>query len=213
MKPALLPRFKYAALLLAAGVSGLPPAHGYLVTITPGARAIYLQVGVGTVGGTGRFTTGGTPQDNTTINSVTVTVPAAALGTGSRAMTSDSTVAISPYDSYNFCTPPAQVYVGGFYRLPGAGANASLSVTTPPNLLNAAADTIPFSTISWVSGGNGDPVATIPSGTFAGVPAQALLPIQANRWFESCLTFNFSNAAAYAAGTFNGRAIYTLTAP
>ena len=58
-----------------------------------------------------------------------------------------------------------------------------------------------------------DPVATIPSGTFAGVPAQALLPIQANRWFESCLTFNFSNAAAYAAGTFNGRAIYTLTAP
>jgi hypothetical protein len=207
LKPTFLTLVR-ATSLLAACVS--PAANAYLVTITAGTRALYLQVGAGNF--SGRYTQGGTPGDNSTINSVSVTVPAAALGTGSQAMTSNSAVAISPYDNYNFCSPPAQVYVGGFYRVPGAGGNATLSVTTPPSLVNATADTIPFSTISWISGGNGDPVATIPSGTFTGA-AQTLLSVGRNSWFESCLTFNYSNAAAYAAGTFSGRAVYTLSAP
>jgi hypothetical protein len=206
------PKLRQLAWLLAAWVSWLPAANAYLVAITPGNRTIYLQVGAGTMS-RGSFTNGGTPSDNATINSVSVTVPAAALGTGSLPMTSNSTVANSPYDGYAFCSPPGQVYVGGFYRIPGSTGTASLTVTTPANLLNAAADQIPFSAITWASGGNGDTTATIPAGQFAGVPAQPLLSIPANRWFESCLTFSFSNARGYAAGTFNGRATYTLTAP
>ncbi len=204
---------KHPAWALAALACWMPAAQAYQVTITAGARMIFLQVGTGSMGGTGRYTTGGTPQDNATVNRVSVTVPAAALGTGTQPMTSNSAVAISPYDQFTFCTPPAQVYVGGLYRVPGAGGNASLTVSTPAALLNAAADTIPFSTISWTSSGIGDAVTTIPAGTFAGVAGQTLLSIPRNQWFESCLTFNYSNAAAYAAGTFNGRATYTLTAP
>jgi hypothetical protein len=210
VKPTLIQNLKrgcWIVTLLASASS----AHAYLVTITAGTRSIYLQVGTGTVSG-GWFNAGGTPADNGTINKVSVTVPAAALGTGSRAMTSDSAVAISPYDGYSYCTPPAQVYVGGFYRVPGAGANATLTVATPANLVNASADTIPFSSISWTSGGNGDATATIPAGTFTGA-TQTLLSIGRNSWFESCLTFNYSNATAVPAGTFNGRATYTLTAP
>lgn len=191
-----------------------PAAHAFLVAINPGPRAIFLQVGTGTITG-GSFVAGGTPQDNATVNRVSVAVPAAALGTGSQAMTSDSAVANSPYDGFAFCAPPAQVYVGGFFRRPGGGgggASATLSVTTPPTLVNATADSIAFTTISWVSGGAGDATPTIPSGTFAGA-TQALLSIARNSWFESCLAFRYANAQPVAAGTFNGRATYTLTAP
>lgn len=213
MKLSLFQRMKYPAVVFAALACWGPAAQAYLVAITPGTRMIFLQVGTGSMGGTGRFTTGGTPQDNPTVNQVSVTVPAAALGTGAQTMTSNSAVSVSPYDAFVFCTPPAQVYVGGLYRLPGAGSNASLTVSTPAGLLNATADVIPFSTISWTSSGIGDGTATIPAGTFAGSAGQFLLSIAPSRWFESCLTFTYSNAAAYAAGTFNGRATYTLTAP
>jgi hypothetical protein len=201
-----------AGAIVFAVVACLPiPANAYLVTIAAGARTIYLQVGTGTVQG-GNFNAGGTPQDNGTINSVSVTVPAAALGTGARPMTSNSAVAISPFDGFAFCSTPNEVYVGGFYRRPNAGGNATLTVTTPATLVNAAADTIAFTSISWVSGGAGDPSATIPSGSFTGA-AQTLLSIAPNRWFESCLAFSYANAQPVAAGTFTGRATYTLTAP
>lgn len=206
------PFSSHLARLLAAATlaGGMSPASAFLVTIAPGTRAIYLQVGTGTFAGT--YSTGGTPGNNATVNKVSVTVPAAALGTGTRAMTSDSAVSNSPYDNFVFCTAPAQVYIGGFYRLPGAGGNATLSVTTPATLSNASANTIAFSSISWVSSGNGDPTATIPSGTFAGA-SQTLLSVAPNNWFESCMAFSYANAQAVAAGTFNGRATYTLTAP
>jgi hypothetical protein len=210
LKTAPIPKPRHLALLLAAWVSWLPPANAFLVQINAGTRTLFLQVGAGSF--TGTFNNRGTPRDNATINSVTVTVPAAALGTGSLPMTSNSTVAASPYDGYAFCNPPGEVYVGGFYRIPGATGTASLTVTTT-SLVNATADQIPFTDISWTSGGNGDTSATIPAGTFGGTAGQSLLSIAANRWFESCLTFRFRNATAYAAGTFNGRAIYTLTAP
>lgn len=212
MKPTLIQTLKRRSWIGAALLVSAASANAYLVTITAGTRTIYLQVGAGTMtGGGGRFNSGGVPGDNSTINKVSVTVPATALGTGSQPMSSDSTVALSPWDGYNYCTPPAQVYVGGFYRVPGAGANATLTVTTPTNLVNATADTIPFSSISWTSAGNGDTTATIPTGSFGGT--QTLLSVGRNSWFESCLTFSYSNASAVAAGTFNGRATYTLTAP
>jgi hypothetical protein len=198
-------------LLCAAAAGWLCPAQAFLVAITAGSRAIYLQVGAGTMSG-GNFSGGGTPQNNATINAVSVAVPAATLGTGSQVMTSNSAVSNSPYDNFVFCSAPAQVYVGGFYRIPGTGGNATLSVTTPANLTNASADSIAFSTISWVSSGNGDAVTTIPSGTFSGA-TQSLLSIARNKWFESCLAFSYANALPVAAGTFTGRATYTLTAP
>ncbi len=200
--------------LACAGVLAAPPlvSHAYLVTITGGTKSLYLQVGAGTMTG-GNFNAGGTPGNNTTVNSVSVTVPAASLGAGTQAMTTNSAVTASPYDGYNFCSVPSQVYVGGFYRTPGAAGNATLSATSPASLTSAGGDTLPFSTISWVSGGNGDATATIPSGSFVGGTTQALLSIARNRWFESCLQFNYANTALVAAGTFTGRVTYTLTAP
>ncbi len=198
---------------MAAMLGALPLiGHAYLVTITAGTKSLFLQVGAGTMTG-GNFNAGGTPGNNTTVNSVSVTVPAASLGAGTQAMTTNSAVTTSPWDGYTFCSVPAQVYVGGFYRTPGAAANATLTATSPANLTSAGGDTVPFSTISWVSGGNGDASPTIPSGSFVGGTTQTLLSIARNRWFESCLQFNYANTALVAAGTFTGRVTYTLSAP
>jgi hypothetical protein len=187
-------------------------SYGYQVTITAGTRSLYLQVGVGTLTG-GTFNAGGTPANNSTVNRVSVTVPAANLGAGTRPMTTDSTVTASPYDGFTFCTVPSQVYVGGFYRTPGTGAAATLSATAPTALVNASGDTIPFNAVSWISGGIGDNPATIPSGTFVGGAAQTLFNVTGNNWFESCLQFNYANSQLVPAGTFSGRVTYTLSLP
>jgi hypothetical protein len=200
-------RLALAVMLTAAGVH----SHAFVATIAAGTRTLYLQVGAGSVTG-GSFNSGGTPGNNSTINSVSVNVPSAALGTGVQAMTTDSTVTVSPLDNFTFCAVPAQVYVGGFYRTPGAGGNGTLSVTSPPTLSNGLGDTLPFTSISWVSGGAGDAVATIPSGTFTGA-TQTLYSVTRNNWFESCLAFNYANTALVPAGTFTGRVTYTLAAP
>ena len=106
-----------AALLLAVTASG--PAPAFVIAIAPGARSLYLQVGSGTITG-GDFASGGIPANNTTVNRVSVTVPAANLGAGPRPMTTDSAVANSAYNSRSFCSVPSQVYIGGFFRAPGA---------------------------------------------------------------------------------------------
>lgn len=191
---------------------GACSAHAYVVTITAGVKSIYLQVGAGTITG-GNFSSGGIPGNNATVNAVSAAVTAASIGTGAIAMTTDSTVTTSSYDSFVFCTVPAQVYVGGFLRTPGASANATLTVTAPANLSNGAGGSIAFNTISWISGGIGDASATIPSGTFVGGAAQTLLSVTRNTWFESCLQFNYSNAQVVPSGTFTGQVTYTLTAP
>ena len=205
---------KLRALALLLGSLAPLSSHAFVVGITAGPRSIYLQVGAGTMTG-GFFNAGGVPGNNATINNVTVTVPATNLGGGPRAMTTDSTVTASPYDGFTFCTVPAQVYIGGFFRTPGssASANASLSVQADSALVNAGGQTIPFNSVSWVSGGNGDATATIPSGTFVGGASQTLLSVTKNTWFESCLQFNYANAQLVPAGTFKGRVIYTMTAP
>ena len=200
----------FAAMAASSTIAG---ALAYSVNIGTGTRAIYLQVGNGSF--TGTYSGGGTPGKNATVNKVTVSVPANVLGTGAaQQMTSDSTQAVSYYDNYNFCNPPVQVYVGGFFRLPGAAGTATLSVTTSAaNLVNATGDTIPFSQISWTSTGNGDVgVEVIPGGTFTG-GTQTLATFGVNTWNESCHTFTYANTASVAAGTYTGRATYTLSAP
>jgi hypothetical protein len=203
----LFSRMALAGMVTVTAVS----AHAFVATIGAGTRTLFLQVGAGTITG-GNFNAGGAPGNNSTINSVSVNVPSAALGTGVQTMTTDSTVTASPYDGFTFCTVPAQVYVGGFYRTPGAAGNGTLSVTSPATLSNGLGDTLPFTSISWVSGGNGDATATIPSGTFTGA-TQTLYSVTRNNWFESCLAFNYANTALVPAGTFTGRVTYTLAAP
>jgi len=185
-------------------------AQAYTITITSGTRAIYLQVGAG--GYSGYYATGGTPGNNATINVVSVTVPAANVGSGTaQTMTSNSTVSMSPIDAYTFCTPPTQVYIGAWSR-PGSGTGvATLTVTTPANLTSGT-DTIPFSQISWTMSGIGDVTYEFPNGAFSG-GTQTLATFPANTWKEQCMTFTYANTAVRAAGTYSGRATYTLSLP
>ncbi len=188
----------------------------FTTTITAGnPRAIYLQVGVGGFTG-GNYNAGGIPGNNSTVNLVSVTVPATAVGTGAvQSMTTNSTAGASSYDGFAFCNTPAQLYIGGFYRFNNnaAGAAATLTATSPANLTNSAGDTIPFTQISWTSSGNSDSGAQpFPAGTFTGA-TQTIGTIQRNQWAESCQTFSYANSAIRAAGTYNGRVTYTLTAP
>jgi hypothetical protein len=194
-----------AAILLAPLTS-----HAYLVGITSGAKSIFLQVGTGTMTG-GTFQSGGTPGNNATVNTVSVTVPAANVGSGPVGMTPNVIVINSPWDNYAFCPYPAPVYVGGYYRAP-SGGSATLAVTSPANLVSGA-NTLSFNTISWVSAGASDATPTIPAGTFAAGTTQTLLTIARNFWFESCLTFTYANAAAIPAGTYTQQVVYSLTAP
>ena len=203
-------------LALALGVAGLPVAHAYTVGITAGSKALFLQVGVGTMTG-GNFNSGGAPGNNTTVNTASVTVPSAQLGSGTaQAMTTNSTVTASTWDGFAFCNTPAttgQVYVAGFYRVPGnSGGGATLSVSTTANLTNAGGGTLAFNRIAWTSSGNDDATPTIPSGAFTS-GAQTLLSVTRNTWFESCLAFRYLNTQVVPAGTFTGRATFTLTSP
>jgi hypothetical protein len=196
-----------AALSLAA-----PHAQAWVLTMTPGTRTIYLQVGAGTYTG-GTYQNGGTPANNATINVVSVSVPAAAVGNGTaQAMTSNSAVGTSFYDGYAVCNPPNQVYVAGWSR-PGLASSGSavLSVTAPTNLTNAGGSTIPFSQISWTSTANGNTNADIAAGTFGGT--LTLATIAANTWVEDCLTFSYKNTNIVASGVYTGRATYTLSLP
>jgi hypothetical protein len=192
-------------------------AMAYVVTIAPGARAVYLRVGTGTnVRYTDSVTNFGNNgnANNSTINVVSVVVPAAAVGNGTnQAMTSNSAQGASSYEGYAFCNVPAEIYTGGFYRLPGNTGTATLRADVPASLTNPAGGTIPFTQISWTSTGNGDTGAQpILAGTFApGTQTLATFPV--NTWRESCHSFTYGNDAVVAAGTFTGRVTYTLSAP
>jgi hypothetical protein len=202
------------AVILAATTLIQQSASAFTVNITAGSRIVYLAVGNGSF--TGTLNSGGTPANNATINTVTVSVPANAVGSGAaQLMATNSTQAASFWDGFAFCTPASrQVYIGGFFRMPGAAGNATLTVTTPvAGLVNAGGNTIPFSQITWISSGNGDTGAeVIPSGTFTG-GTQTLASLPVNRWNESCHAFSYLNANTVAAGTYTGRATYTLSAP
>ena len=169
-------------------------------------RRLFLTVG-----------NGSTMADNATVNLVSVTVPIGQVGNGvSQQMTSDSTQANSTYDGFGMCTPPAQVYVLALYQRRNGSqpANARLQVTSPPNLVNAAGDTIPITEISWtVTGGPGDTQPNaIPAGTFNG-GTQALVTVAQGTLRDNCHTFHYANTLVRPAGNYDGRVTYTLLSP
>ncbi|WP_157981360.1 hypothetical protein [Cognatilysobacter tabacisoli] len=199
------------ALALAAGWAGC--AHAFTVDITPrNPRTLYLRVGDGAFSG-GNFDSGGQPGTLGTVNTVSVTVPAGQIGSGTAlAMSGNASQLISNYDGFAFCAA-GQIYVGGFYRRNGQGGSASLTVAAPSALTSGSNDPIPFSQISWTSSGIGDTGAQpIPGGTFTG-GAQALATFPANSWRESCLSFRYANTLVRPAGVYRGTVTYTLTAP
>ncbi len=199
-------------LLTLALLTLVSSANAWILNISPGAKQIYIQVGNGTYNG-GNHNSGGTPAVNTTIITVSLNLNAATLGNGTaQAMSSNSTTANSFFDGYNVCNPPLQVYVGGWARVPGSTGNAVMSVTTPTNLVNGAGDAMPFSNISWVSSANGTATAHIASGRFNGSTI-TLANIGANTWVENCLSFSYANTNIFPAGTYTGRAVYTLSLP
>jgi len=204
-----LARLTTVCVIVSAGLSA-ELADAYTITITSGSRAIYLQIGTG--GYTGTYQSGGTPGDSSVVNTVSVSVPAASIGNGSaQAMTSNSAVSASSIDGFAFCSPPAQVYIGAWSR-PGSGTSvATLSVTTPASLSNGT-DTIPFSQISWTMSGAGDTVYQFPNGAFT-AGTQTLATLAPNTWKEQCMTFSYANSVVPAAGTYSGRATYTLSLP
>lgn len=204
-------RSRRLALVALAAMTSMPAA-AFVVDISPGQQSIYLQVGAGSF--SGLYATGGTPLNNPTVNVVSVAVPSAALlSGGDQQMSSDSNQAISFYDGRVVCTPPDQVYIGGFFRRPGRPPqSAVLSVTVPPALVSAAGDTIPFSRIRWTSSDDGAATQPIPDGAFVAGGTQFIAEFFRNTWRESCLTFFYRNEPA-AAGTYEGRVTYTLAAP
>lgn len=183
-------------------------AHAWSLTVNAASRRVYLHVGNGTFEG-----------NNGTINLVQVMVPSNLVGNGAaQAMTSNSTQSISLQgDGYNTCpTPTSQVMIGASYRRSNGNngpASATLSVTSPANLVNAAGDTIPFSQLRWtVSAPSSNVPNVIPAGTFNG-GTQTLASVPANRHIENCHTYSYANSAVVAGGTYNGRVTYTLSTP
>jgi len=198
-------------------------AAAFTASLTPAApKEIYFQVGNGLftggnytpIQGNGQPT--GTPGVNTTINLMSVSVAAGTVGNGTaQAMTTNSTAANSYWDGFLFCNlAQQQLYIGGFYRTTAAGTNtATVTATLPASLTDATGDTIPFSQISWTSGGNGDAGAEpFPAGSFSSTSV-TVGSIAQNHWAESCWTFSYTNSVVPAAGTFTGTVTYTLSAP
>jgi hypothetical protein len=202
------------------------PLRAFTIALTPATPAtIFLQVGVGSYTGTycgtncnenGAVSPHGTPLNNTTINTASVTVPAAAVGNNTaQAMTTDSTQSESFLDGFAFCNPPAQLYIGGFYRTTTAGkGSVSVTATVPAALTNAGGAQLSFSQISWTSSGNADTGAEpFPTGAFTGGGTQAVGTIAQNQWAESCWTFSYKNSTVPPAGTYTGQVLFTASAP
>lgn len=186
-------------------------AHAYWVDIGSSPAAVYLRVGNGT--NRTYLGNGGKPRSGGSLNTVSVVVPAAALGAGPRAMVTDATQLTSSYDGYAFCNAN-QIYIGGFNR--GTGGVGTLTATAPAALTDAGSgQTIAFSQISWTSSGNGDGATAqpIPAGTFSGGAQTLAADFVQNTWRESCHSFSYANTALVAAGTYRGTVVYTLSAP
>lgn len=200
-------------------LADMAAAHAWSLSVTAGARRLYLHVGDGALSGTANGSTGtlnGTVGTSGIVNMVQVTVPFAQLGNGTALpMTSDSSQSISRLgDNNNTCpTPASQVMVGAGFRRNTGTASATLTVVSPANLTNASGDTIPFNQISWTVSAPQSPAPNvIAAGTFNG-GTQTLATVPGNTFYENCHTFSFANSAVRAAGTYNGRVTYTLAAP
>src|SRR5580658_9750375 len=191
-----LHRASLGAVLLAVAGS----AAAYTVTLAPASpEAVYLQVGNGTFAGNTNcmgsgsdcYSSGGTPVNNATVNTVSVTLATAAVGNGTaQAMTTNSTQADSFWDGYAYCTVPAQLYIGGFYRTTGAATAAPQVTATVPAALTHG-----------------------PGGTFVSGGTQTVGSMASNTWNESCWNFSYLNTAVPGAGTYTGSVLYTMTSP
>ena len=194
--------------LLVLGTTQAVVVQAWSLSIAAAPRRVFLHVGNGSA-----------DADNGTVNLVSANLTGTQLLAGApQAMTSNSTQSASLYgDGFTTCPSPAsQVMVGASYRRSNAAngpASATLRVTSPASLTNAAGDTIPFSQISWTvsAPGSGNP-NVIPAGTFNGA-TQTLASIPANTYIENCHSFVYGNSAIRAAGTYNGQVVYTLSSP
>jgi hypothetical protein len=211
------PRRRWINGVAAAMAVATPLAGAYTLTLTPAApKTIYLQIGTGSFTG-GTLNAGGSGAANSTVNTVSLNLPAGAVGSGAaQTMTTNSTAANSFLDGYAFCNLPNQLYIGGYYRKTGANtAAAQVVASVPLSLVNASGNTIPFSQISWSSGGNGDGATgePFPAGTFAPGSQQNVGSIASNEWAESCWTFSYANTVIPAGGTYSATVTYTVTTP
>jgi hypothetical protein len=194
------------AALLLLGCAAFSAAQAWTLSMSAASRRVYLHVGNGTSQG-----------NNATINLVQVNVAAASLANGTPlAMTTNSTQSSSLFgDGYVTCAVPAsQILIGASYQRNNNGtANATLTVTSPANLTNAAGDTLPFTQISWtVSAPGSSSPNVIAAGTFNG-GTQTLASVPVNTYVENCHTFSYANSVLPAAGTYNGRVTYTMISP
>ena len=188
-------------------------AQAYVVTINTGTKAVYLRVGDGTrVGNT--YANGGTMSTGGAVSLVQVSVAANVVGNGTAQQMTGNGRLTSDYDDFAFCNA-GQIYIGGFFRLTNnATQNASLQVNAPANLTTTGGATIPISQISWTMSGNGDTAPhPIANGSFTGGTQTLATDFLRNTWRETCQTFFYANSAIRAAGTYNGRVVYTLTSP
>ncbi len=163
-------------------------------------RVLFLQVGTGT-----------NLADNTAVDLLTFTVPAASLGNGTDVVPTSPTVTAGAVT----------------VRVFGNNGNISLTTTSPGAMTNAAADTLPWSEILVTS-----TAAAVPAAGYLGaiiphpaIPAaagtSAASTITATNKVvrqEGVWTFAYDNTVAYAAGTYgtstnNGRLTYTATLP
>lgn len=203
-------------LLLLAALLACQGAAAYQANISADSRALYLRVGTGSMNFEGfSYNQGARPINNTTVQTVSVNVPAAQVGNGTDLQMTGNGDLVSHLDNFLFCNP-GQIYIGAFFRRPtGGGGNNNARVTAnyAPNLTNGSGDTIPMTQIRWTSSGNGDtggqPFA---SGSFTG-SGQQVAAFGRNQWNESCLTFFYGNDQVVAAGSYNNVVTYTLSAP
>ena len=202
-------------LLILLALAAVADVQAFVVGISPAPRSLYLRVGDGDFSNRD-FNSNGTPRSGGTLNMVSVTVPAAQLLTGADQAMSSTSRLTSDYDGFAFCNT-GQTYIGRYFRSDTGSGNATLTalVTTP---LTSGAGTIPFSQIRWTASGNASGGGTeggvqpIAANNF-GDASKNIATFQRNTWNESCHNFFYSNDNIVAAGTYNGRITYTLTAP
>lgn len=196
-----LPIWLRTSLLVLALWPSLSPA--WVVTVVPGQRRLFLQVGVGTQ-----------YANNAMRNAVSVTVPVAALGNGvPQRMNSNSSQARSSLTSAIVCdTSQQQVYLAVAYRGPPGNSGATqLRVSTPAQLTAPNGQSMPISEVEWTSSHLGGGI-DIPAGRFTG-GTQVLATVQPNRWIENCLSFYYRNTATRPGGSYTATAHFTVTAP
>jgi hypothetical protein len=202
--PRLSGRGLFVAAAAGAALACALPAHALIFNLgNSPTRQLHLQVGTG---GTGAQVM----PVNPTVDVVSVTVPAVALGnSASQVMSTSNPNTIDPYPPVALtCSDGRQVLVSAIARVPFGIANATLTVNSSAPLTNATGEVLPFSQISWTSSDG-----SIPSGAFNTGAAQTLLNMTTSRQYESCHTFSYANTGVVAAGTYRGRVTYTLSMP